>query len=149
MPAIGGIMSPQELGRGENDANETAHQIEMKENAKWSQNPQFLLRLNDLFSKEELHIKIVVKRIEKKEKEKDREGTVANSSSSGIGGGKLGAGPAGSSNTAAFAAPAAPISSDKVEANVSFVVCKPNIQEELNLKKKKAGPRENALGQVL
>jgi hypothetical protein len=92
----------------------------LKENSKWCQNPQFYIELKDPIGVDEVHVKVVVRRTDK----------------GGIAAHKTGL-----------------TSSDAVkETTVGVVVVKADIQEELNVKnakKKKAGPRQNAMGEVL
>jgi hypothetical protein len=91
----------------------------LQPNSRWCQNPQFHLEVLDPYSKEELHLKIVLRRTDKG----------ASAASTGHRGSV--------SSTAAGA-----------EINVGLVVCRADCLEDTQTKKKAGGPRQNALGEV-
>jgi hypothetical protein len=99
-----------------------SHDNVHKENSKWCQNPQFHLELQDLFSKDDLKLKIVVRRTDKVQ--------ASNTVHRGIG------------NTG--------VNGDKLhESFIGMVVCRSDCLQENVLKNKlKKQPRVSAVGEV-
>eukprot|EP01034_Spumella_vulgaris_P022861 gene22861-29038_t len=96
-----------------------------RENPKWCQNPQFHLSVVDQFSKDEVYLKVVLRRTD-------------NKTTRGAGGLKQG-GP--NSNAA---------DQKKLDATVGLVICKAEQLEEPNASKiKKRQPRQNKLGELI
>ena len=97
----------------------------VKENGKWCQNPQYHLEVVDPYGRDEIHLKIVVRRTDKGAHQGHAH--------------KTGAGAAGA--TAAGEPKAA-------EVLVGMVICKADILEDNSASRKKNQPRQNAVGEV-
>lgn len=112
-----------------------SHENVRKDNPKWCQNPQYHLKVNDLESLEELHLKIVLRR-------KDKITQPA-------GGTIMHGAPGHSRSTNANQAPAA--SGEPKEApNIGMVICKAETNEDPTKKiNKKKALKTNALGEVV
>lgn len=99
----------------------------LRDNSKWCQNPQYHLALADSFSKEEVYLKVVLRRTDNKNAHRG--------GAAGIKGGAM---------TASAAA-----DQKKLDATVGLVICKAEQLEEANATKvKKRQPRLNKLGEV-
>lgn len=97
-----------------------------KINSKWCQNPQYHVNIANSYGKDELHLKITLKRSDK-------------THGGGGGGGATNKipGQVGLGNL------------DKNEAMIGLVICKANIVDEKPNASKRGKPRENALGELM
>jgi len=98
-------------------------------NTKWCQNPQFHLEVIDPFAHDEIHLKLVLRRTDK--------GATAG------GGGGAGGGAGGHRGTMLGG------QQEKTEVNVGLVITKAETLEDSAPQRKKAGPRQNALGEFI
>lgn len=89
------------------------------ENSKWCQNPQYHLEILDPYAKEEIYLKIVLRRTDK-----------APTASTGPG------------------HRASTVGAAQSDVTVGLVVVKADCLEDQQTKKKKGGPRQNAMGEV-
>jgi hypothetical protein len=96
-----------------------------KENGKWCQNPQYHLEVIDPYGREEIHLKVVVRRTDK--------------------GAHQGHGHRGG---AAAGAAAGPGEAKVAEVMLGMVICKADLLEDNSAARKKNQPRQNAVGEV-
>jgi hypothetical protein len=98
----------------------------LRENGKWCQNPQFHLEVQDPYGRDEIHLKIVVRRTDKGAHQQ-------HGHRAGGAGGGAGAGP-GEPKAA--------------EVMLGMVICKAEMLEDNSAVRKKNQPRQNAVGEV-
>lgn len=124
-------------GGQEHGANGGKHHQHHKDNAKWCQNPQYHLQVANPYGKDELYLKIVLRKHDAK--------SVSGASGKGGGGGSTGAG------SKASAASAAAMAADEKKNNamVGLIICKAEALDESVSKSKKKAPRQNKLGEPI
>lgn len=92
----------------------------LRDNPKWCHNPQFHVEVSDPYGKEEIFLKMVLRRTDK----------------------QAGAKPQAPTGPAGVAAEA------KSDVTVGMLICKADILEDNSAMRKKNQPRQNALGEV-
>ena len=96
------------------------HSGHKKVNSKWCQNPQYHVDIANPYGKEEVHLKITIKRSDK---------AIAHAQAS--------------------KAVSQPMGAEKADAMIGFVICKATVMDEKSAVAARRGkPRENALGEV-
>jgi hypothetical protein len=95
-----------------------------RENPKWCQNPQYHVEVADPFGKEELYLKIVLKRTDHRASHKGHRGNAAHDHSHALHDQK------------------------KLDAHIGMVICKADQLEDNGPKQKKKPPKQNVMGEV-
>eukprot|EP01038_Epipyxis_sp_PR26KG_P006934 gene6934-9488_t len=93
----------------------------LKDNPKWCQNPQYHVEIGDPYGKEDVYLKIVLRRIDKNTNRSATKHSQGQSTAE----------------------------QKKMEATVGLVVCKADVLEDSSKKIKKRQPRQNILGEPI
>ena len=95
-----------------------------KDNPKWCQNPQYHIEVADPFGKEEMYLKIVLRRTDHKQRANSKSGHRTSNVHDSHHDAK------------------------KLEAHVGLVICKADQLDESGTKHKKKPPKQNVMGEV-
>mmetsp|Transcript_2083 Transcript_2083/g.3669 ORF Transcript_2083/g.3669 Transcript_2083/m.3669 type:complete len:480 (-) Transcript_2083:295-1734(-) len=110
-----------------------------RDNPKWCQNPQFHVEIADPFGKEEMYLKVVVRRIDNRKDAQNSKGghRASNAHEHHHHHGSSNAAGGSSNDT------------KRSDANVGLVICKAQLLDESHKGGKKKPPRQNILGELL
>jgi hypothetical protein len=129
----------------------------LRENPKWCQNPQYHVEIADPFGKEEVFLKIVLKRSEHKSHSSHKHGGGAGGSAgagAGAGAGHSSHGGAGHRSGGGHdhggggGGGGGGHDGKRVESHLGLVICKADILDESGPKHKKKPPKQNVMGEV-
>jgi len=133
-PVVGVVLS--NTGVLLNNGSSRHHHHPIKENSKWSQNPQYHIQLNQLYGNtDEVYLKIVLRKHDSSHHTK-----LHKQKTGGTGGSSNNNNNANSANNNA--------DEKKANATIGLTVTKADVYEENPSKSKKKVPRQNKLGEV-
>lgn len=137
-PVTPAATEPAAEGAVATSPSHAAHHV--KENPKWSQNPQFHIQLNQIYGNtEEVYLKIVVRKHESSHHHSKLHKQKSAANSGGFGSSSGNAASGGGNNAG---------DEKKANATIGLTVVKADVYEENASKSKKKVPRQNKLGEV-